>query len=75
MSSIEDFVELVNMEAGLSLKVIDADVHFDHLEGWDSLHLLAVLTALERQTGRRISMPDVLTAQNLRDVYKLVIQS
>ncbi|MET8780120.1 acyl carrier protein [Nocardia sp. NPDC004654] len=75
MSSIEDFVELVNMEAGLSFRVIDADVHFDHLEGWDSLHLLAVLTALERQTGRRISMPDVLTAQNLRDVYKLVIQS
>lgn len=71
MNSIDDLVTLVRDELGLPLTAADADRKLSDLEGWDSVHLLWLLTALERSTGRRISMPDVLEAGTLADIHAL----
>ncbi|HEX2312225.1 MAG TPA: acyl carrier protein [Thermomonospora sp.] len=73
MNTVEDFVALVRDELGLPVTVETIGLGFDQLDGWDSVHLLALLTALERETGRRISLPDVLEAPSLEHVYGLAV--
>jgi acyl carrier protein len=71
VNSIDDFVEIVRNELGLPVGTQDAALSLDDVPGWDSLHLLTLLVVLERTTGRRISMPDVLQADSLHQIYEL----
>jgi hypothetical protein len=71
VNTIDDFVCLVRDEVGLLVSIEDVGVGLDEIPGWDSIHLLYLLTALERTTGRRISMPDVLSASSLAHIYEL----
>ena len=71
MNTIDDFVALVREEIGLPLELADLDRHFDELPGWDSVHLLQLLTVLEKKTGRRISLPAVLESSSLENIYAL----
>jgi acyl carrier protein len=73
MDSIEEFVALVRDELGLPLTASDAGRSFDELPGWDSIHLLTLATALERTTGRRLSLPDVLQTSSLESLYTLAV--
>ena len=72
MNSLDDFVALVRDELGLPVTTETVGVAFDELAGWDSVHLLSLLAVLERATGRRIALPDILQAPNLEHVYGLV---
>jgi acyl carrier protein len=72
VNDINDFVTLVRDEIGLRIDRQDVDRSFDEVPGWDSVHLLQLIMALERQIGRRISMPDVLEARSLEDIFLLV---
>ncbi len=73
MTTFEDFVLLVRDELGLPVDVAGADVRLDEVPGWDSVHLLSLLTALERELGRPVSLPDMLTATSLRDIYRVAV--
>ncbi len=73
MNSVDEFVLVVRDELGLPVSPEDAEVGFDELPGWDSIHLLWLLTILERRTGRSISLPDMLEASNLKHLYTLVV--
>lgn len=75
LDNLDDFVALVRDELGLPVTVENAGDSFDQLAGWDSVHLLWLLTALERHTGRRISLPDVLEATSLEAVYTLAVSA
>ena len=74
MNSLDDFIALVQDELGLPVTAQDADRSFDQLSGWDSVYLLALLAALERRTGRSISLPDVLEASSLEDLYVVAVR-
>lgn len=39
----------------------------------DSVHLLRLLTVLERETGRQISLPEMLEAQSLQHIFDLTV--
>jgi acyl carrier protein len=71
--TVADFVVLLQEELGLEVRVEDVSAGFDEVPGWDSVHLLRLLTVLERETGRPISVPDVLDAPNLRYIYDLAV--
>jgi acyl carrier protein len=71
VNSIDDFMTLVRAETGLLVEPADADRQFDELPGWDSVHLLQLLTMLEHATGRQLSLPEVLAAPTLGRVYAL----
>ncbi|MBL7491581.1 acyl carrier protein [Frankia sp. AgB1.9] len=73
MITIEDFMGLVRDEIGLSISRADLASGFDSVPGWDSVHLLALMMALERRTGRMIPMPDLLEAPSLQHVYQLAV--
>lgn len=73
MNSIGDFVTLVRDELGLPITAEDAGRGLDEIPGWDSMHLLWLVTILEQKTGRSISVIDVLEAPNLEYIYELAV--
>jgi acyl carrier protein len=74
MITIDDFMTMVRDELGLPLSADDADRHLDEVPDWDSVQLLSLLSLLERNTGRTISMPDVLEASSLNEIYRLAVR-
>ncbi|MEU4526389.1 acyl carrier protein [Amycolatopsis sp. NPDC024027] len=73
MNTLDDFLALVETELGLSVSPEGATRSFDELPGWDSVHLLSLVGAVERTTGRSISLSRVLEAANLEEIYTLAV--
>jgi hypothetical protein len=73
VKTIDDFLALLRTEVGLTLSPDDVDRNLDTVEGWDSVHLLSVLTVLERSAGRSLSLADALEATSLQDIYALAV--
>jgi acyl carrier protein len=71
VNSIADFLAVIRDELGLPVTVEDAELRFDEISGWDSMFLLWLVSILERKTGRRVTVPDVLEAENLKSIYML----
>ena len=69
MNTFEDFLALVRDELGLPVSAADADRDLTDVLGWDSMHLLSLVTVLERHTGRSVSVIDLLEARNLLSIY------
>ncbi|MEV6802840.1 acyl carrier protein [Micromonospora rifamycinica] len=69
MNNIEEFADVLRDELGLSITDADLERHLDEVAGWDSVHLLSLLTILERRTMRQIPMVEILEAPTLRDIY------
>lgn len=72
VNTVDDLVTLVRDELGLPVTTSDATRSLDELPGWDSVYLLWLLTVVEKRTGRPVSLPDLLEAGSLEDVYSLV---
>ena len=70
---IEDFVALLRDELGMDVTAADVGKGFDELPDWDSAHLLWLLTALEREVGGRMSLPELLEAGSLKEIYALAV--
>lgn len=73
MNSIGEFVSLVHDELGLPVTVEDAARELNDIPGWDSMHLLWLVTILEQRTGRGLSVVDILDAPNLKYIYELAV--
>jgi acyl carrier protein len=71
VNTIDDFVTLVRDEIGLPVSAADVESALDQVPGWDSVHLLTLMMALERRTGRTIPMAEVLEAHSLGHIYRL----
>ncbi|GHJ15426.1 MULTISPECIES: acyl carrier protein [unclassified Micromonospora] len=66
-----EFLRLVRDE--LSLPVADTgdlDVDLDAVPGWDSIHVLRLVVAMERRTGHRVPVGALLTQRTLRGIYR-----
>ncbi|QKV90558.1 acyl carrier protein [Streptomyces sp. NA02950] len=72
MKDLEEFIALIREEIGLLVTVEDAERGLHDLPGWDSVHLLWLVTALEEWAGRSVSVIDLLEAPSLASIYGLV---
>ncbi|MEU3555189.1 phosphopantetheine-binding protein [Streptomyces fragilis] len=73
MKTVEDYVELLRDELALPVTAEDLGRPLDAVAAWDSVHLLTLCTLLERETGRPLSLADVLEAPSLEAVYRLAV--
>jgi acyl carrier protein len=69
VNNIDDFLGIVRDQLGLQVTGDDASRGLEEIPGWDSVHLLWLLTALERETGHPVSMPELLEASSLEQIY------
>ncbi|MFB7476809.1 acyl carrier protein [Kitasatospora sp. NPDC057692] len=72
MNTLDDFVTLLQDELGLDVTTENVGLPFDRVPGWDSVHMLSLVVVLERETARRVSLPDLLEAPSLQRVFDLV---
>ncbi|WP_316784274.1 acyl carrier protein [Streptomyces sasae] len=73
MKTVEDFVALLHDELALPVTAEDLGRALDSVDAWDSVHLLTLCTLLERETGRALSLADVLEAPSLEAVYRMAV--
>jgi acyl carrier protein len=73
VTTVEEFVGLLRDQLGLDVTADDLATGLDRLPGWDSVQLLSLCTTLERETGRGLSLPDVLDASSLGRIYELAV--
>jgi acyl carrier protein len=73
MNSIDDLVDMVRDELGIPVTSDDLSRDFDQLAGWDSVYLLHLAMLLERETGRPVSLPELLEARSLEAVYTVAV--
>ncbi|MEV5829846.1 phosphopantetheine-binding protein [Spirillospora sp. NPDC052242] len=73
MTTIDDFVALIRDELGLEITHEDVARRLDEVAGWDSVHLLTLAVALERETGRAVVLPDLLEADSLERIYTVAV--
>lgn len=71
MNTIDDLLDLVRDQLGLPVTTEDASRALDEIPGWDSVHLLWLMTTMESRTGRRIPMLDVMEAATLAEIYEV----
>ena len=53
------FVELLQDDLDLDVTADDLHLPLDSLPGWDSVRTLTLFTALEKETARELSLPDL----------------
>jgi acyl carrier protein len=73
VNTTEDFIALLRDAMGLPVTDEDIGRTLDEVDGWDSVHLLSLLTLLEQRTGRTLPFAEVLEAATLRDIYTLAV--
>jgi aryl carrier-like protein len=73
LNSLNEFAELISDHIGIRLEGEDLHRQVEDVPGWDSVHLMWLLTVLERATGRRLSLPAVIEAPTLAHVYELAV--
>ncbi|GAA4902246.1 acyl carrier protein [Streptomonospora salina] len=71
MNSRDDLLRLIDTELALALAPEHLDVEFDRLDGWDSVHLVRLIAAVERETGRALDVSAALQARTLADFFDL----
>lgn len=67
--ALDDFVTLLREEIGLRVGVADTGRDLEGLAGWDSVHLITFLSAVERATGRQVSLAAALRARTIEQLY------
>ncbi|WP_232248631.1 acyl carrier protein [Streptacidiphilus rugosus] len=73
ISTADDYLTLVREATGLDLDAEALHRDFDALPGWDSLHLLKLVSALERATGTRVPVGRVLEARSLDQIRQVAV--
>jgi acyl carrier protein len=66
------FIQLVRDELALPLAETDLENDFDKVVAWDSLHLLRLVAAVEKETGKRVPVGKLLAERSLRGIYDLL---
>ncbi|MDR7303667.1 acyl carrier protein [Haloactinomyces albus] len=73
MNTLDEFVTMMRDQIGLELTVELTSRGFDEVPGWDSVHLLGLVSAMEKRTGRSVPLPDILEASSLEDIFNLYV--
>lgn len=73
IGEIGGLVELVRTELGVPVSVDDVDRELADLPGWDSMHVLWLVTLIEERTGRSVSVIDLLEAPTLAHIHGLMV--
>jgi hypothetical protein len=72
MNSVAELIVLIQNELGITVAADDAGRSLDEIPGWDSVHLLWLVTVVERLTGRSVSFPDLLEARDIEGLYAVM---
>lgn len=65
-------MRIIRDELALPLAGGDLESDLDQVVSWDSMHVLRLVSALEKEVGRRIPIGRLLEERSLRGMYERV---
>jgi acyl carrier protein len=69
MNNEEDFLRLLRADLGLAIEANELSADLDNVPAWDSMLLLKLVVALERETGRKMPVGRLMAMRSLREMY------
>ena len=77
MITKDDFIRIVRDDLSLPLNGADLETELDsdRKMSWDSLHMLRLVAAVERQTGTRVPVGRLLEDRSLRAIYTKISEA
>jgi acyl carrier protein len=66
------FIGIIRDELALPLAGGDLDSDLDQVVSWDSMHVLRLVSVIERQTGTRVPIGKLLAERSLRGIYETI---
>ncbi|MFG3282477.1 acyl carrier protein [Streptomyces sp. NPDC048111] len=72
LETLADFRRLLHDEFSLDLGDRDMVTDLRDIPAWDSVLLLQLITLVEEETGRRLSVRSVLEARTFEQIHDLV---
>ncbi|MGW1915860.1 acyl carrier protein [Streptomyces sp. NPDC002076] len=73
LTTQDDYLLILRDLVGFPVEADELDTPFDRLRGWDSVHLLKLVTAIERETAVRLPVTRVLEARCLAEIFALAV--
>lgn len=76
MITRDDFIRIVD-DLALPMNGADlrTDLDSDRVVSWDSLHMMRLVAAVERETGTRVPVGRLLEDRSLRAIYTKVSEA
>lgn len=71
MMTEDDFIRIVRDQLRLPLADADLESDFDQVVNWRSIHLVRLFVAMEKKTGRRVSVARLFEERTVRGIYSL----
>ena len=71
MISKDDFIRVVRDELKLPLGNADLESDFDQVVHWRSIHVVRLVVALEKKTGRRVPVSSLFRERTTAGIYAL----
>ncbi|MDT0378453.1 phosphopantetheine-binding protein [Streptomyces sp. DSM 42041] len=65
----DEFLHLVRDELDLPVADDETGTDFDQIVSWNSLHMLRLVAAVERETGHSVPVGRLLADRNLDSIY------
>ncbi|MDH6121617.1 acyl carrier protein [Kitasatospora sp. GAS204B] len=77
MLTKDDFIRIVRDDLALPMNGIDLTTALDsdRKVSWDSLHMLRLVAAVERETGTRVPVGRLLEDRSLTAIYRRISEA
>ncbi|MFE9422254.1 phosphopantetheine-binding protein [Kitasatospora sp. NPDC006697] len=77
MISKDDFVRIARDELALPMNGADleTDLDSDHTVAWDSLHMMRLVAAVERETGTRLQVGPLMADRSLKAIFARITEA
>lgn len=73
MHTVVDLISLANEHLGTDLEPEDAGRELTELPSWDSVHLLRLVSLLERELGRPVPVAEMLQARSISEIWTVAV--
>ncbi|MFG2648278.1 acyl carrier protein [Streptomyces sp. NPDC048436] len=73
LATPDDYLGILRDLVGFPVTPEELGTPFDQLNGWDSVHLLKLVTVIERETQVRLPVTRVLEARSLNEVFGMAV--
>jgi acyl carrier protein len=74
MITESEFLSLLDLELGLPVGPADLGRDVSEVAGWDSVHLLRLLSVLESRVGRPLPLAELLAVRTLEGIRELAVR-
>ena len=72
MNTIEQLIEIIAEVIDIDQEILSADIGPEHIEEWDSVNTLRILTNIEMEMGVRVPLSTYKEAKTIGELAEVI---